>query len=300
MQEQQIDMHNDPVRYREGDLPETSLVPTVPFALAGTHFQDIKTRKDLVRELTKGIPLNEYGLPKYIYRPDLLDVNLLISSMERGAHTFVDDMIQSSMITVLYTQGFPTLTGENPFWGRLPHENEEAFAAFLQYLEQQGVRTLHSQEMLAFSEDLREEWFHINYWFSRARAYDQFRTAHHRRLREHRIMDLEDNHFVEGEKIFKRIVRAIANKSEADLQELDIDKLIGAMEKVGKLQRLAVGLSTSAGNEEKAKSSSVEVIMRDVAEESAPKVLDEAFDITLLNDPELASKAQELIIRVNK
>jgi hypothetical protein len=73
------------------------------------------------------------------------------------------------------------------------------------------------------------------------------------------------------------------------------------LERVSRLQRQAVGLSPTGGNDYQAKSSSVEVIMRETAEENRPKELEtDVFDVTLLQDPEITKRAQELIIRVNK
>src|SRR5690242_7133342 len=88
----QIDMYNDPLRYRDGDLQDP--VPPLPAvqhrAIGSAQVSDITTRAELIRELTKHIPLNEYGLPQYYYRPDLLDVAVITGSISRGENTFVD------------------------------------------------------------------------------------------------------------------------------------------------------------------------------------------------------------------
>ncbi len=146
------------------------------------------------------------------------------------------------------------------------------------------------------------EWFHLHYWVSRAKAYDMFRAAHHQRLRESRIMSLENDHFLAGERIFKRLNRAIDNKTDEQLDAMDIDKLIGALEKVSKIQRSAAGLAAIGNGKEveTPKSTSVEVIMRNVADEGVPRKTEEGFDMTLFDDPETLDKAQDLIIRVNR
>ena len=297
-----INMHEDPVRYRDGELSEgsaPSLVPYSPFSLRGARITDIKSRSDLVRELTKQIPVNEYGLPTYYYRPDLLDWTILCSSMERGDATFVDEMLQSAILPIWYTEGYPTIHKNTPVWGQMEWESKEAHQVFLQYADQAGIRTLHS--IISTAPDLVDEYFHLNYWASRASSLDMFKAAHHARLREHRIMRLEDDHFIAGEKIFQRIVKAIENKTADQLQEMDVDKLISSLEKVSKLQRSAVGLSNNANSgAETPKATSVEVTMRQVSSENKQDIVNDAFDTSLLTSPELIEAAQELIIKVNK
>lgn len=296
----QIDMFNDPAHNRDGEVPHGSNNgPTnfpVPYAFRNLKTDIIITRSDLIRELTKQIPLNEYGLPIYLYRPDLLDPNIILGSMKRGENTFVDEMMQAANVQITYEQGFPTIGHQTPMWGQLDFEPKEAFDEFLRYAELPGIRTLHC--LSHTSKDILEDLFHLNYWAPRARALDMFKAAHHARLREHRIMDLEDNHFIQGEAIFNRINAAIKNKTDEELQAMDVDKLIASLEKVARLQRSAVGLSSTKGDEAP-KSTSVEVMMRRVADEKVASVVDDAFDMTLLDNPETLDMAQDLIIRIS-
>jgi hypothetical protein len=297
----QIDMFQDPVRYREGELPEAEnvLVPYAPYPLRAAKIDDINSRSDLIRELTKQIPLNEFGLPTYYYRPDLLDYLMLVGSMERAEATFVDEMLQSAVVQVFYTQGFPTIGHYTPIWAQLDFETKEAHQAFLQYCDQAGVRQLST--MVSISQEQCEEWYHLNYWASRAKSLDLFKATHHARLREDRIMKLEDNHFIEGEKIFRKLTQAINNKTADELDKLDVDKLISSLERVTRIQRTAVGLSATGGREAEApKATSVEVTMRKIASEDQLEQHVEGFDASLLSSPELALAAQELIIKVNK
>lgn len=299
----QISMFDDPVRFRDGELPESTdhtLVPYTHHALRSAKIDDIHTRADLIKELAKHIPTNEFGLPIYIYRADLLDVSTIISSMKRGDATFVDEMLSAAVVHIWYTQGFPTLKDETPLWGKLDYEAKESYDAFLAYAEQVGVRNL--QACTAWPPEQLQEWFYLNFWMVRARALDIFKAAHHARLREHRIMSLEGNHFVEGERIFKRLVRAIEGKSDSELKELEIDKLINALEKVTKIQRASVGLGSTPGvkGAEIPKATSVEVTLREAANYEAKPLESDEFDATLLADPEIIRQAQELIIKVNR
>lgn len=300
----QIDMFDDPVRVRDGELPDSLGDDMLPeqVSTSGAALNVLgdvpPSRAILVQELSRQIPLNEYNLPNYIYRPDLIDPTTLTMLKNQGKLDAVRQVVDSSVVHVSWGQGFPTIEGDTPLWARLPFEPEDAFRAFLTYAELQGVRGIHN----VTHEDpkLVGEWYHLYYWQYRARALDLFKAAHHHRLREHRILELEDNHWIEGQRIMKRLQNAIANKSEEDLQALDVDKLISSMERIAKIQRAAVRLPTNGASEtEVPKSTSVEVAIRQASEDGTPKRVDNDLDMQIFEDPDILNKAQDLIIKVS-
>lgn len=296
-----IDMFEDPARFREGSLPDfdpssSSEEPAddvqLPYVLRNLCVgEQPLTRWQLIRELTRQIPLDDYNLPQYLYKSDVLAPSLLKDPK------IAQDLLNSAILHITWDQGFPTVHQEDPLWARLPFEPENAFQAFVIYMGQSGIRQLHAIEHE--SRDVLLEWYHLYYWAPRAKALDMFRAAHHYRLRERRILDLEDNHWTEGEKIMKRLQNAIANKTQAELAELDVDKLIASMERIAKIQRSAVGLATNGGDREAPKSTSVEVAIKQTTNEGAQRKIEEtALDPALFDDPEMLSKAQDLIIKV--
>lgn len=296
-----IDMFEDPARFREGDLPDidtrsSSEEPAddvqLPYVLRGLHVGEHPiSRWQMIRELTRQIPLDEYNLPQYLYRSDVLAPSLLTNPKT------AQDLLNSAIIHITWDQGFPTVHQEDPLWARLPFEPENAFNAFLMYAAQSGIRQLN--QITHESRDLLLEWYHLYYWAPRAKALDMFRAAHHYRLREKRILDLEDNHWIEGEKIMKRLQNAIANKTADQLAEMDIDKLISSMEKVAKIQRSAVGLATNGGERDAPKATSVEVAIKQASEDGTQRrIEDDTLDPALFSDPETLAHAQDLIIKV--
>lgn len=295
-----INMFEDPARFREGSLPDiassSSEEPAddvqLPYVLRNLCVgEQPLTRWQLIRELTRQIPLDDYNLPQYLYKSDVLAPSLL-----KDPKT-AQDLLNSAILHITWDQGFPTVHQEDPLWARLPFEPENAFQAFVLYMGQSGIRQLHAIEHE--SRDVLLEWYHLYYWAPRAKALDMFRAAHHYRLREKRILDLEDNHWTEGEKIMKRLQNAIANKTQAELSELDVDKLIASMERIAKIQRSAVGLTTNGGDREAPKSTSVEVAIKQTTNEGTQRKIEEtALDPALFDDPEMLSKAQDLIIKV--
>lgn len=303
----------DPVREREGDLGDVSGESALARvtdnlssnAFRGLDFARIETRTDLVRELTRTLPLNEYNLPVYVYRTDLLTWDPFAWQRESqedpiALRTKLSDQLTAATIYLGYHQGYPTVKGEEPFWGQLEWESRHGFEAFLQYLDQHGARTLHRMDNI--EPGLLREYYHQNYWHLRATAYDAFQAAHHARLRERRIFEVEDQHYTRAKKLFDKVATHLEGVTEEELADIPFDRLAGALEKISRVQRVAVGLNTTSKDGAPVGQSSVEVVMRQVAERSAPtKKTDDFVDMDiLLNDPETLSQAQELIIKVSK
>lgn len=305
----------------------SSFVPEnlVPSAFRGIDFDKVETRTQLVKALAKNLPLNEYNLPDYYYRPDLLnpaDFKLDAQSPStewdgqsafggpppahynpsRGRWQRCQELLAASTIHLDYAQGFPALESGQPFWSRLAHESAEAFSAFLQYADLPGARTL--TDVSAYPLEQVNEWCYQNYWQQRAAAMDMFRIAHHARLRERRILSLEGDHWAQGEKLFKKLSAALDSKTAQDLAGMDPVDLVNMLTKAAQLQRSAVGLSPNGGGDKtEIKAPSVEVTMRQIAKGDGSQHRNDGdsanFDV-LLSDPDAINAAQELIIKVNK
>lgn len=279
-------------------------------------FDKIESRAQLMAELNGILPLNEYNLPKYFYRADLLDFQRLAelhrsaalsSTNDPSAQSAVvdqetlDSILDAATIHLDYHHGYPTLRGGMPFWTQLGYESAEAFGAFAAYIEQPGARTFIG--MSAYSPDLLAEWFHIYCWVHRAKAYDMFRITHHTRMRVHRIMNTEDNHYLESVKIFQKLVNAFHGKTAEDLQAMEPHFIVNSLEKIAKLQRISAGLP-SAGAPESAKVDqplSIEMQMRQIAKTDGDQhqaTDEEADSFALLSNPDALQSAQELIVKI--
>lgn len=282
---------------------DVAVIPkSTPSILRRIDFEGIQSREQLMQELNGILPLNEFNLPRYVYRADLLDYRYLLLLSRQADGKAIQDTLANAIQTLDYTQGFPTYPNGMPFWSRAEYESKEAFDAFLQYLEQPGARTFHG--MGSTAPEILLGYFHIYMWAHRARAYDMFQQAHHQRQRMVRIMRTEDNHYLEAEKMVSAIAAAINGKSAEDLAGMDADKLVSMYEKTTRIQRIAVGLPANGGiDESKApQNTSVEVTMRTIAKKSGQDAVhDDAADIDLmLQDVETLSVAQEFIVKVNK
>lgn len=270
-------------------VPVYSVVPQV---VRGINISRVSNRTELIREAIKVLPINDYGLPEYIYRTDLV-------SFVEAQREHLGDILENAIMPLEYHQGFPTLPNEQPFWAQLPFEDVEAFKAFVFYMSLEGGRTL--ERCAAYKQEDLGVWYHENYWAPRARAYDLFTAAHHMRMREHRIFKLNDKHYAEGEKIFNKVMNVLNGLTEEDLKSVEPDKLVTMATKIAGLQRQAAGVA-SLNADMTPKAPSVEVFMRDIAKQNVqPTLAEEDLDISkLLQDPQTADTLQELVIRVNK
>lgn len=296
---------NDLTEVVDGEvLPSTLPVPIAPVSSLSPFqridFLKIESRRQLMSELNSILPLNEFNLPRYFYRADLLDFHRLADLRRDDSETQLQETLESATVMLDYHHGYPTLDGGMPFWTQLGYESTEAYGAFALYVEQAGARTFVG--MTAYDPALLAEWFHTYCWMYRAKAYDMFRITHHSRMRMHRIMDTEDNHYLESQKIYARLIKAFGGKTQEELAAMEPNDLINALEKVVKIQRVSAGLPAS-GAPESARNEhplSVEVQMRQIAKsDGTHQVNEEDHDtFALLQNPDALKSAQELIIKI--
>lgn len=295
-----------------GTTPTTTDIPEkqrLPAALKLVNLDDIRNRSDLHAALCGNLPKNEYGLPKFIYRCDILDVSLfegnsrpdsdsLSLSDPTDRYEAMQDQLNCAMLPISYHEGFPTLPDNQPFWGSLEFESPEAHAAFKAYIALPGARQLSL--LSGFPPNNIKEWFHIYYWGLRARAYDAFAVVHHDRVREQRIMSSTDKQFLTTESLLTRLTRQLETIEFSDIT--DPSELINLYEKLAKIQRTSLGLPAN-GNATPHQPQSLEVsaIMKKVTHVDNADVQDisEGIDTRqLLTDVDSIDAAQEMILKV--
>ncbi len=293
----------DQAHSRDSDISKqnvSQVMVTMPFILRGVTIKDLETRSNLLRAIDSNIPLNEFNLFEFIFRSDLIDCELIKKSFETGDFTETNQMLDNARVEVSYIQGYPSIHNDKPVWAKFEHETQEAYDGFVYYLQLPGVRQL--LDIVHLPVELSSNWSYLNFWRFRATAYDIYQTAHAARLREQRILKIGDSHFIEAEKIFNRLVNAVGTKSNEELEKESVEKLVSALDKVSKIQRAALGISSNEKSEERHKNTSIELIMREQSEKIGRKINsdDESSIIDLLQDEETIKQAQELILRVSK
>lgn len=286
----------------ENVQPQAVVLP----ALRGINLEHVQSRTDLLRELSTRLPLNEYNLPLYIYRADMLDWESLVAPTVQGSdeQRRQAEALTSSIVYINYHQGFPTLAKDQPFWRKLEFETKDAFDWFLRFLQLDGARELTRLE--GQHGDLLYEWYNQNYWKYRAQAYDLFTAAHHTRLREKRIFELNDKHYQKGEAIFNKIAAVISDKGNDEWNKLEIPEAVQLMKTIGDFQRKAVEVHAIKGQTTNHKLTSLEKITHENANVDTHVVNMDPDDegsetmARLFDDPEALEQAQALILKVSK
>lgn len=212
----------------------------VPGAILGADvmvFDEDATRGDIIYSLSQHIPQNEFGLPEFFIRSDLI-----------SGYQVAEDEIDAASVGLNYFEGFPTLPNGAAFWNQLPHEPQKSFELFVAYLDQVAEIGIRQLDMLAAAKgesleniaELSKEF----YWTSRARAYDMFIVAAEAKKRQHRIRKMENTHFEKTQALFDQLLSRFINDGEDSwIDELDAKEAIEVLETLVKIQRMSVGLT---------------------------------------------------------
>lgn len=333
-----ITPRSNQIRSRETDpIEEDSLTPTeepvrLPYGpLRNLNPSFLSFKWQLIEQLTKGLPLNEFDLPLFVYRPDMLDHNSLRETL-RAVHntssagltdatgsttttihihpigrasdvTQAQSMLDSATIPLTYYEGFPVTPSGLPFWEKLTYEPKEAYNAFIDYLEMGGARQLYL--LVAYDLGELKDWFHSFYWGYRVRSFDLFKLANAQKIKLQRMLQTEDSHFMMAEKLIKGVMNHLNtdNNLQSKIEELDLDKLVAVLDKLVKVQRISVGLAANGGNDPDMKprrDPSVSIVMQQITNDGSQRKADaDDFDL-LQDDPESIELAQELIIKTQK
>lgn len=261
------------------------------------------TRGSIIEFISRGIPTNEFGLPVYYIRSDLLDINTI---QFRGSLT--QDEADMAADALSYQEGFPTFSNGTPFWLQMPHEPRPTYLLFQNYLaldELEGIRLVDS---LAQKEHLDVEIIRSHYqeyyWSARARAYDLFIVAAEAKKREALTRKTENKHFQAAGQFLEKVIAKI-NSDEELINEMDGKELFDLFEQLVKVQRLSLGLTgqnaSSTAKELNNPGQTVEFILRNLTKNSGLSGNGaESFQnrlALLMQDENTAMQAQELIIR---
>ena len=198
-------------------------------------FDEGASKADIVFELSTRIPTNEYGLPEFFIRSDMLHSNQL-----------VDEDIDAASIGLFYFEGYPTLENGSTFWNQLPHEPYEAYKTFQAYLDQADDIGIRQLDMLSASENVDLEKLSAYskefYWTYRARAYDLFIVAAEAKKRQRRIMKMENSHFDVAGTLMKKLTTRFEGEFDDWIEELTAKEAIEVLDMLYKIQRASVGL----------------------------------------------------------
>lgn len=283
--------------------------------LLPTQMKRGPNRAQAFSRVSAQIPANEFGLPRFLYRPDLIPEDIETNPDK-------DEILESARIHITFREGYPTFTNSSPMWEQMPNEADEDFTLFQHYLRQLpalGYRSLKNLEDLPLASDLSANHlatlYAYNYWVIRCRAFDLFNVARQAKVREQRILNLADVQYLEAE----RVLEIIKTKSDTifsndKMEELDPKDAVKMMADLMKIQRGALGMEGGTmrrSNQAESVNASIEVTMREIAQKSGAVGADgktinpngsgeeqKPAMRMLLGDAATAALAQELIVRV--
>lgn len=302
----------------------------LPGVLGRLDHRQPRTSAQLIKQLALTIPRNELNLPVYIYRTDMLDAEYVFNGLERiltsttagststtvpasGALSLgassqeISDSINAARVVLDYKEGYPSTPDGAPLWQQLAFETPDAFDAFVQYLDLEGVRTLAS--LISYPMSMLQEWYHVNYWQIRIEAFDAYKLVHSRRQKIQRALRAEDTHFRMAERLLKTIHKRFDSIVEDDLADYDLMKLATVFEKLVKVQRISVGLSANGDkieDDNPRKNPAVQVIMQQTVKNNAGDAeivgseSTEQFVQAALDDPQTFADMQSLILRMQQ
>lgn len=241
-------------------------IPDLPEAFDGPEvlvFSEDATKGDIIYAISERIPTNEFGLPQFFIRSDLIS----------GTHVSEDE-IDAAAMGLFYHDGYPTLFSGSAFWNQLPHEPQQYFEYFQKFLDQAAEIGIRQLDLLA--AHLGKHLYEISaiakefYWSSRARAYDMFIVAAEAKKRQHRIRNMENKHFMQADKLINELVARFQDDDDGDswIEELTAKEALEALELLVKVQRLSVGLvgqQSSSTNREFVEGEGTESMIRKIA-----------------------------------
>jgi hypothetical protein len=279
------------------------------------------SRLSTFRDISRSLPMNEYGLPKFFYRADLIPEDLFLRPPEEQI-----SLLEAATIDINYLEGFPAYDSQAAIWSQMEFEPDDAYEAFKQYLAQgqhQGIRRLES--LLQNNEYLQHVPHHYRsltkltelhtyyYWAPRTKAADLFEQAASSKLRERRILSIQDRHYLESERLLKTLKDKYFDRIDPEtgeyiwIEEMTPKVALEFLDKLVKIQRISLGLPAHGlSNPEDdgiQRHASVEVTLKQIARRATDPEAANALNGTsgfdmLLADPETAMLAQQLIVRI--
>lgn len=260
------------------------------------------TKADAIYILSKNIPHNEFKLPNFFYRSDLLPFSL---------QGLTQEACDVAVVWLDFSEGYPTFNGGHIFWQQLPSEPYDAFLLFQRYLDQAEEVGLRQLQLFASENNVKSERIYQlakeYYWQERARAYDLFQVAAERKRREIRIRKAEGRHYAMAERFMGLIQQKFevgTEQLENLLKEMSPDKAVDLLIKLAELQRLSLGLSKTGNQERQMDIAAIQTgadLMRDITQRSGQQ--DAGVGLTdslaeLLKDPHFAMRAQAVVLEV--
>lgn len=277
---------------------------------------------DIFKALSRKLQVNEYGLPSFMFRSDLIPADIFSLTREERHMR-----LEAATVPITWDYGYPAIDDTTPMWERLDWEPAHLFDAFLRYLElpkaSEGDNPVRMLPLLsqALGIPVKElaDASNTYYWAIRFRAYDLYLIACHQKQREQRIMTIEGKHFTMAENYLKKIDTILGKRLDRDLQELQdqdssvhddlkLKDLVDIIQKLTTIQRIAVGIPANGVDQSETfqvgrRNQTTEDAFKEIASHGSPAKKSDSRSASmdqLLSNPDDLAAAQDLIIRASR
>jgi len=184
---------------------------------------------------------DRYGFPTVMYQHGLIPPDLF--ERDLSAQQAIK---QAASMPVSMRHRYPTVEGTEPIWSRLPGEPDAFFRAFRLYVtSHERVLSEVVDTFPDISPQTVLELFEFYYWDDRARAYDILRPAVAARLRDQRMISMEDDHYSAAQGVLQTALKELARRDSEDggaFAGTPTKDLIEIITKMAELQRVALRL----------------------------------------------------------
>lgn len=256
------------------------------------------TRATAIAQISQNIPQNEYGLPIYFYRSDMLPHDL---------SSLTQDDVDAAAVDLSYHEGYPTFGNGKIFWYQLPHEPMSEFFIFQKYLDQAESIGLRQLQLLSMEQNIgMDRIFDLSreyYWHERARAYDIFQIAADRKRREIASRKVQTKHQDAAAQVLAQILRKFEDPDY--INSLSPENAINALALLSKMERVSVGLASNGNAGNQSIDPSAGASGAQLLKELTKSLVGDGDGLgvdnnlkALLQDPKFALNAQALVIQV--
>lgn len=277
------------------------------------------SKGEIFRILNAQLPQNDMSVPDYIYRADLIPLDLIQLPTNHRV-----SILESAAIPLSFEHGYPAINESTPFWEQLPYEPHNAYQAFVVFLEMpqksQAANPVRMLPMIAELTNIPLEdvaaYSHMYYWYARSRAYDLFIVACHHKQREQRIMSIEGAHFTMAEKQLEKIQKltdakldrtllSLSDPESGELDDVKLKDLVDMVQKLVQIQRVSVGLPAHGSStyvQQENPHASIQDTYKDISQNANPTTNSDgkrSADMdALLENPEDLALIQNLVVRM--
>lgn len=296
---------NNKERRNTGDHYKHTQLQTVLHSVSGEANDDYLA---MFQSLVDQIPRDSNGFLTYFINNSMIPSNYANRTPENR-----EKILKSAKIDISNLEGYPTFQFHKPIWENLPHEPESYYLAYRAYMLSPARSLQEALDTLppGFTPYTLKEAYILFFWRERAKAYDLYMPVAASRLRDQRLLQLEDNHYRLSEKLLITLTEEIQNRAKEQQnrpwQGLTSADLIKSLVTAAELQRTSLGLPAkgpktndqgyippiNSGIDRSIREASINYTGELPHNTSQASAVRQKIDKLIANDPEVAESLQK-------